>query len=168
MRNWLVLLIVLLSPLSLLSTEPCQEIHGRARLYTGDGQLMIWQTGTHHEFWILDDKSWDQIFKCIPAGGGKDLYADFTPLPHKKVQARCCSARGGEVREAPCPCAGTLSRKLISLPENGHRHTLRQLAIEQMNYAIFRIAFEQLPPLRPCRLANLPAATDEPRSGHGS
>jgi hypothetical protein len=56
MRNWLVLLIVLLSPLSLLSTEPCQEIHGRARLYTGDGQLMIWQTGTHHEFWILDDK----------------------------------------------------------------------------------------------------------------
>jgi hypothetical protein len=86
MRNRLVLLIVLLSPLSLLSTEPCQEIHGRARLCTGDGQLMIWQTGTHHEFWILDDKSWDQIFKCIPAGGGKDLYADFTLCPTRKFR----------------------------------------------------------------------------------
>jgi hypothetical protein len=75
------LLALLLMPISLIAGEPCQEIHGRARLYTGDGQLMIWHIGTHHEFWILDDKSWDLIFKYIPNGGGKDLYADFTVCP---------------------------------------------------------------------------------------
>lgn len=77
----LTLLALLMLPNSLIAGEPCQEIHGRARLYTGDGQLFIWHLGTHHEFWILDDKSWDLIFKYIPDGGGKDLYANFTVCP---------------------------------------------------------------------------------------
>jgi hypothetical protein len=75
--------IVLSSPATLPAAEPCQEIHGRARLYTGDGQLFIWDVGTHHEFWVLDDASWNLIFKYIPEGGGKDLYADFTLCPTK-------------------------------------------------------------------------------------
>jgi len=82
----LALMIVLLPPAWLFSAEPCQQIHGRARLYTGDGQLMIWHIGTRHEFWILDEKSWDQIFKYIPNGGGKDLYADFTLCPTRKFR----------------------------------------------------------------------------------
>ncbi|MGD0347014.1 MAG: hypothetical protein ABSA85_09665 [Terracidiphilus sp.] len=74
-------LIVLSNSSSLPAAEPCQKIHGRARLYTGDGQLFIWHIGTRHEFWIEDDPSWDLIFKYIPNGGGKDLFADFTVCP---------------------------------------------------------------------------------------
>jgi len=84
MRQVVVLCFVnLLFSVCAQSAEPCQEIHGRATLYTGDGQLMIWNIGTHHEFWILDDASWDKIFKYIPNGGGKDLFADFTVCPTK-------------------------------------------------------------------------------------
>jgi hypothetical protein len=84
MRFSLPLCFVLSLTLAMpMLAEPCREIHGRARLYTGDGQLFIWHIGTHHEFWILDDASWDVIFKYIPNGGGKDLFGDFTVCPTK-------------------------------------------------------------------------------------
>ena len=41
--------------------EPCREIHGRAILYSGDSFLEIWHIGTHHTFFVVDDKSTDLI-----------------------------------------------------------------------------------------------------------
>ena len=87
MRRFLLLsLILALGVVSSSASEPCQEIHGRARLYTGDGQLFIWHIGTHHEFWILDDPSWDLVFRYIPNGGGEDLFAGFTVCPTRKYR----------------------------------------------------------------------------------
>jgi hypothetical protein len=31
-------------------SDRCRVVHGRARFYSGDGQLRIWEIGTHHEF----------------------------------------------------------------------------------------------------------------------
>jgi len=65
--------------------EPCQQIHGRARIYTADGQLRIWHIGTHHEFEPIDTTSWDKLSKILLpdglSGTAYDLYADFTVCP---------------------------------------------------------------------------------------
>jgi hypothetical protein len=82
----LLLPIVLATP---SSAEPCREIHGRAVLYTGDGQLAIWHVGTHHMFLILDDGSYKLLSKympidALPEAGSKALFADFTICPTEK------------------------------------------------------------------------------------
>jgi hypothetical protein len=77
-------LIPLLLSCSLSSAEPCRVIHGRAILYSGDGLLEIWRIGTHHTFFVVDEKSTDLILKYIPYEGGdrqKALFADFTICP---------------------------------------------------------------------------------------
>jgi len=42
-------------------------IHGRAHLYSGDGQLRIWHIGTHHEY-EPDDASSDRVIDWLLAG----------------------------------------------------------------------------------------------------
>ena len=64
--------------------EPCREIHGRAILYSGDSFLEIWHIGTHHTFFVVDDKSTDLILNYIPYEGDehlKALFAYFTICP---------------------------------------------------------------------------------------
>ncbi|HTV04450.1 MAG TPA: hypothetical protein VME86_03715 [Acidobacteriaceae bacterium] len=73
--------------------QNCVTIHGRAHYYAGDGQLRIWQIGTHHEF-EPDKTSWDRVMKWLEAGVPPsekksypppatfvDLYADFRVCP---------------------------------------------------------------------------------------
>ena len=72
----------------------CQTIHGRAHLYTGDGQLRIWRIGTHHEF-EPDASSWERVQGWLEEGatpaqkqqdpasyaGDAFLYGDFVVCP---------------------------------------------------------------------------------------
>jgi hypothetical protein len=83
----LLSLTFLFVPPSLGLAEPCQEIHGRAILYSGDGFLEIWHIGTHHTFFVVDEKSTDLIMKYIPYESidrQKALFADFTICPTEK------------------------------------------------------------------------------------
>ncbi len=88
----LVWLAVALVPLA-LSEEPCVTIHGRAKFYSGDGQLRIWHIGTHHEF-EPDESSQDRVIDWFIAGVKKpdreklitpasavELYGDFLICP---------------------------------------------------------------------------------------
>jgi hypothetical protein len=90
MRFALLLGLFLLSSAACAApTEPCREIHGRAILYTGDGQLSIWHIGTHHIFMILDDESYSLLaqympIEALPEAGSKALFADFTICPTEK------------------------------------------------------------------------------------
>jgi len=43
------------------------SFHGRANFYGGDGQLRIWQIGTHHEY-ESDNSSWDTVIDWLIAG----------------------------------------------------------------------------------------------------
>lgn len=70
------------------TTESCKVIHGRARLYCGDGQLRIWHIGTRHDF-EPDDSSWQRVEGWLEAGAkptgacqdNADLFADFLICP---------------------------------------------------------------------------------------
>jgi len=70
-------------------------IHGRARLYGGDGQLRIWHIGTHHEY-EPDESSWQLVVGWLEAGVTQpeqrryaspistvDLFADFVVCPRE-------------------------------------------------------------------------------------
>lgn len=86
MRIALSLLIFLACSVPKASVmEPCVQIHGRARLYTADGQLRIWHIGTHHEFEPLDKASWYKLLVILlpkgVSGTQYDLFADFTHCP---------------------------------------------------------------------------------------
>jgi hypothetical protein len=64
--------------------QHCRVIHGRAVLYSGDSFLEIWHIGTHHTFFVVDEKSADLILDYIPYAGddlGKALFADFLICP---------------------------------------------------------------------------------------
>lgn len=66
----------------------CREIHGRAILYSGDSFLEIWHVGTHHTFFVIDEKSADLIFGYLhyPESDNQALFADFTLCPTKKYK----------------------------------------------------------------------------------
>jgi len=68
-------------------------IHGRAHLYSGDGQLRIWHIGTHHEY-EPDESSDALVIKWLEEGvppsqrqdyatpaSAVDLFADFEVCP---------------------------------------------------------------------------------------
>ncbi len=73
----------LLMPKHCSSAEPCREVHGRAISYSGDGFLEIWHVGTHHTFFVVDEKSTDLILSHLhyPESDHKALFADFTVCP---------------------------------------------------------------------------------------
>jgi hypothetical protein len=83
-------------PTPTLADQSCQRIHGRAILYTGDGQLRIWHIGTHHTFRPVErldssddfEQSWDKVLHLLSGGQkGPDafddraLFADFVVCP---------------------------------------------------------------------------------------
>jgi hypothetical protein len=88
--------VVLLYPALLWgqAKPSCQTIHGRAHLYTGDGQLRIWHIGTHHDF-EPDASSWERVQGWLEEGATQDqkqqdpasyagdvfLYGDFVICP---------------------------------------------------------------------------------------
>jgi len=64
--------------------EPCQTIRGRAAEYSGDGYLEIWHVGTHHTFFVVDQKPTDLILATMyhkVDGPLQALFADFTICP---------------------------------------------------------------------------------------
>ena len=70
--------------LACLAAEPCQTIRGRAVEYSGDAYLEIWHVGTHHTFFVVDDKSTDLILETMHYkvdGPLQALFADFTICP---------------------------------------------------------------------------------------
>jgi hypothetical protein len=69
-------------------SEPCREIHGRAILNSGDSFLAIWHIGTHHTFFVVDEKSSDLILDYLhyPESDHQALFADFTLCPTAKFK----------------------------------------------------------------------------------
>ena len=85
--------ILILVAARVYGSEPCRALHGRARFYGGDGQLRIWEVGTHHEY-QPDDSSSGAVIGWLESGVPKsertkyvtpasvvDLYADFSVCP---------------------------------------------------------------------------------------
>jgi len=85
--------ILALMPICSYGSEPCKVLHGRARFYSGDGQLRIWEIGTHHEY-RPDEASFNTVIDWLEAGvleserknyvspaSVVDLYADFSVCP---------------------------------------------------------------------------------------
>ena len=91
MRFFLSLAFVITLSPAAFAQEPCQDIHGRARLYIADGKLRIWQIGTKHEFEPADKTSWDKVARYLDNGGSPanqpSLYADFTLCPTQPYKA---------------------------------------------------------------------------------
>jgi hypothetical protein len=70
-------------------------IHGRAHLYSGDGQLRIWHIGTHHEYkpdessarmvegWLDAGVADSDKLKCASPASTVYLFADFLICPTK-------------------------------------------------------------------------------------
>ena len=79
--------ILLTQSVFISAAEPCRVIHGRVDFYSGDGQVVHPQhIGTHHLFWLLDEKSQEMVFKYIPHKPGdedhpKSLFGNFTVCP---------------------------------------------------------------------------------------
>jgi hypothetical protein len=75
-------------PQKLPSAESCQEIRGRAISYSGDGFLEIWHVGTHHTFFVVDQKSAELIegFLHYPESDNQVLFADFTVCPTEEYK----------------------------------------------------------------------------------
>ena len=83
MRSVLCLVLSAAARLA-LATEPCSVIYGRATSYPGNGLLEIWHVGTHHTFYVIDQKSSQMILRYLPYLGGdryQSLFADFTICP---------------------------------------------------------------------------------------
>jgi hypothetical protein len=76
-------LAMFMIPDELSGAEPCQEIHGRAISYSGDAFLEIWHVGTHHTFFVVDQKSTELIESYLhyPESDDQALFADFTVCP---------------------------------------------------------------------------------------
>lgn len=97
------LLLIVIVPAE--ASGPCQLIHGRARLYSGDGQLWIWHIGTHHEYqpddsssdavigWLIEGVTKSERAKYTTPASAVDLYADFEVCPTEPF-------RKGAVQEA--------------------------------------------------------------------
>jgi hypothetical protein len=82
--SWVAALFWMTSLMACLAAEPCQTIRGRAVLYSGDSYLEIWHVGTHHTFFVVDDKSTDLILETMHYnvnGPLQGLFADFTICP---------------------------------------------------------------------------------------
>jgi hypothetical protein len=59
------------------ASESCRVIHGRAHLYSDDGQLRIRHIGTHHEY-APDESSWTRVASWLEDGvkdSNKSQYA---------------------------------------------------------------------------------------------
>lgn len=70
------------------AAEPCQNIHGRAKMYLGDGQLRIWHIGTGHTFNLGEDEaSWKLLGPLMndPTGMPTNVvFADFLVCPTER------------------------------------------------------------------------------------
>lgn len=93
MKAFALFCIVLSASLTANAASDCTSIHGRAHYYCGDGNLRIWQIGTHHEY-EPDSTSISRVAHWLEAGtseserkryacpaGQVDLYADFLICP---------------------------------------------------------------------------------------
>jgi len=70
-------------PQKLPGAKSSQEIHGRAISYSGDAFLEIWHVGTHHTFFVVDQKSTELIEGSLhyPESDNQAQFADFTVCP---------------------------------------------------------------------------------------
>jgi hypothetical protein len=93
MRMFALLCAALVAAVPVPAAESCTTIHGRAHVYGGDGQLRIWQVGTHHEY-EPDESSWLTVQQWLEAGvkdsvkhtsatpvSSVSLFADFLICP---------------------------------------------------------------------------------------
>ena len=81
---WVLAVVPMIPSVVGFAAEPCQTIRGRAVEYSGDGYLEICHVGTHHTFFVVDEKSTDLILATMHYkvdGPLQALYADFTICP---------------------------------------------------------------------------------------
>lgn len=117
----IALLVCILAATALQgAAEKCEVIHGRAHYYCGDGNLRIWQIGTHHEF-EPDSSSWERVTHWLDTAtteaekkkyacpvGQVYLYADFLICPTEPF-------RKGAVQHAVVKSA--THRRYVHLPD---------------------------------------------------
>jgi hypothetical protein len=79
---------LVLLPQKLHGEESCREIRGRAISYSGDAFLEIWHVGTHHTFFVVDQKSTELIESYLhyPESDKQALFADFTVCPTEEFK----------------------------------------------------------------------------------
>jgi hypothetical protein len=68
--SFVVATLLCSAPMRGQANPACQIIHGRAHLYTADGQLRVWQLGTHHEF-QPDRASWQRVESWLEQGAAQ-------------------------------------------------------------------------------------------------
>jgi len=83
-----LVLVLFMLPQKLTCAEPCRQIHGRAISYSGDAFLEIWHVGTHHTFFVVDEKSNELIEGYLhnPESDNQALFADFTVCPAERYK----------------------------------------------------------------------------------
>jgi hypothetical protein len=97
MRTLALICLSLFISLPLQGADTCMTIRGRARLYCGDGQLRIWNVGTHHEY-EPDESSWERVVGWLKAGAKAkdsgcssastvDLFANYLICPTEPFKA---------------------------------------------------------------------------------
>jgi len=66
-----------------VNAQQCREIRGRAEEFSATARLVIWQVGTNHTFFVIDQKSTDLIegYLHYPASNNQALFAFFTICP---------------------------------------------------------------------------------------
>ena len=66
-----------------------RDIYGRAILYSADSFLETWHVGTHHTFYVVDERSTELILRYTRASVSdhqEALFADFTLCPTQKYK----------------------------------------------------------------------------------
>ena len=79
--------------------QSCEKVRARAVYYSGDSYLEIWRVGTHHTFFVVDEKSTNLILETMHFsvdGPLQGLYGDFTicsTQPHKRGHAQAATVK---------------------------------------------------------------------------
>jgi hypothetical protein len=119
MRTIALICLVLMTTFRLQAGDSCINIRGRAHLHGGDGQLRIWQVGTHHDY-TPDASSREAVVGWLEAGVSKSeqdelaspasqlyLFADFVICPTEPW-------RKGAVQQAKVKSAS--HRRYVHIP----------------------------------------------------
>jgi hypothetical protein len=104
MRTIAIYVALLAAFVPAVQSQKCFDIHGRAVEYRGDGFFAIWHVGTHHSFYLYDNKSADlvcQYFDCESGDRQPALFADFTLCPFERHTAG--AAQGAVVKAVEHP-----------------------------------------------------------------
>jgi len=107
--TWVALYLT--AVVSVCHGQSCEKMRARAVFYSGDSYLEIWRIGTHHTFFVVDEKSTDLILETMhynADGPLQGLYGDFTICPTKPFKEG--HAQAAIVKQIENHCVVTLKK----------------------------------------------------------